>query len=384
MTTPLQDSLRGVLEASWNERYGYTAPNPRKYPYQWLWDSCFHAISWSEYRDPRALRELESLFAAQLPSGFMPNVIYRPRSIASRTLWKNALAGYSDITQPPMYGHAIRVLHDHGYDVSHLVGPARKGLNFLLRERRDPATGLLRIIHPWESGCDDLPRWDSWSHGRYHRTTWNIRKYYLLRRVKLDHGASIANPAFSVDAISFNALVAFNARELAAVTGDKALAQQADELATAIDTTWDEVRSTWVDRTPDGTSRPSSAIRTLDALLPLLVSSNAAHRNAAWNAIFSPDEFLAPYGLRAVAKSEPAYAPDGYWRGGSWAQMMYLLWVAADREGHPRTKDLARLLTKGVEASKAAEHWNPETGKGSGATPCGFSTLATVTAPTVQ
>jgi hypothetical protein len=33
-----------VLNANWRADGGYTSPNPDTYPWQWLWDSCFHAI----------------------------------------------------------------------------------------------------------------------------------------------------------------------------------------------------------------------------------------------------------------------------------------------------------------------------------------------------
>ena len=39
---------RAVLEAHWRPEGGYTVPHAGTYPFQWLWDSCFHAIAWAE------------------------------------------------------------------------------------------------------------------------------------------------------------------------------------------------------------------------------------------------------------------------------------------------------------------------------------------------
>ena len=38
---------RAVMEANWREEGGYTVPNSAVYPFQWLWDSCFHAGTWA-------------------------------------------------------------------------------------------------------------------------------------------------------------------------------------------------------------------------------------------------------------------------------------------------------------------------------------------------
>src|SRR5207302_7704535 len=65
---------RRVLELNWVAEHGFTMPNRRKYPWQWLWDSCFHAIAWSALGDARCREELECLFSLQLSSGFLPHM----------------------------------------------------------------------------------------------------------------------------------------------------------------------------------------------------------------------------------------------------------------------------------------------------------------------
>ncbi len=61
-----------------------------------------------------------------------------------------------------MYGHAVAELVRLGLDVpEQVVQGARRGLRFLLDRRRRSPAGLVELCHPWESGCDDSPRWDS-------------------------------------------------------------------------------------------------------------------------------------------------------------------------------------------------------------------------------
>ena len=69
---------RQVLEGNWREgrtpqglAFGYTCPDAVKYPDQFFWDSCFHALTWSRFDPARAMQELRSLAAAQLPSGMI-------------------------------------------------------------------------------------------------------------------------------------------------------------------------------------------------------------------------------------------------------------------------------------------------------------------------
>ena len=115
-----------------------------------------------------------------------------------------------------MYGHAVAELQRRGIDVpAEVVERARAGLRFLLDDRARSADGLVTVVHPWETGCDDSPRWDSWCDDDWSATRWYEVKGELLATVERSpHGSPLANPAFAVAPAGFNALVAFNAREL--------------------------------------------------------------------------------------------------------------------------------------------------------------------------
>ena len=57
----------------------------RDYPFQWFWDSCFHAIVWSRFDPERAADELRGLLAVQERDGLIPHVVFwkeRPRLAA--------------------------------------------------------------------------------------------------------------------------------------------------------------------------------------------------------------------------------------------------------------------------------------------------------------
>ncbi len=342
----------------------------------WLWDSCFHAIAWSGLGDPRAVKELETVLSLQLPNGFVPHMGYLTRPEASLALWHSP--GRSDITQPPMYGHALRVLAARGFGVEHLYRAATAGLDYLLEQRRDPGSGLIRVLHPWETGCDDSPRWDGWQLGPFNERRWNKLKRTLVRSIRLRDGAAWVNPLFDVGSAGFSALVAFNARELGEATASQELLSKASALAQAIDSHWEDSRRTWSDVCLAGPHGPhsTSAVRTLDALFTVLVSENRHHRDGARAEIFDRRSFWRPHGPSSTAADEPSYDPGAYWRGDAWPQQLYLIMVGAQRQGrHAEARRLAEKLVLGCIGSGYAERWNPETGAGLGAIPQGWAAL---------
>ena len=367
----LRSQARGVLNTHWRSP-GYCAPNATIYPWQWLWDSCFHAVCWAHLGEgERGLIELRHALAHQEPGGFVPHMTYWQHGDAHAALWGRA--GASTITQPPMYGHALAELHRLGVAVpGELLEKAGLGLRYLLATRLRGGDGPV-IIHPWESGCDDSARWDAWCGEPWSRERWRTVKNDLVNAVR-NGGSS----RFEVASASFGALVAFNARELAGITGDKDLRVAADTLAGRLAARWEPRLRTWVDHVVVGPAS-TAAVRTLDALLPVLVVENEAAIAAAFADALNDRAFGGKYGPASVHRDEPTFAADGYWRGSAWPQLTYLLWVAASRRGESSTAQaFARRLIAGANQSGLAEHWHPDTGQGLGATPQTWTALAAV------
>lgn len=362
-------ACRRVLEAAWDDA-GYTAPNPARYPWQWLWDSCFHAIVWTELGDERGLVELRRLLSFVDEEGFLPHVIYAPHANPHASFWGREAT--SSITQPPMHGHAIAELLRRGVTVpDELVDASTRALRFLFDSRARHGSRLVALCHPWESGADDSPRWDHW----YGDDRFRVKGDLLASIVRSPSGAPLSNPAFDVAPASFNALLAFNARELALFTGDDALTVSGDELAGALDERWDARMRTWADAGESASS--SGRVRTLDALLPTIVSSDAGARDAAFADLVDSSAYGATFGPTGVHRAEPAFAPDSYWRGSSWPQVSYLLWTAARRTGRDAiAAELAGATVKAATGSGFAEHWNPDDATPLGAVPQSWTTVA--------
>jgi hypothetical protein len=367
--------VRPVFEAHWREP-GFTVPNASTYPWQWLWDSCFCALVWADLGDEhRAVQELRTALAHQGPTGFVPHVTYWGDELFLEGFWGRSAT--SSITQPPMFGHAAVELVRRGIDVpGDVVEGATACLRFLLEDRRRSSGGLVEIVHPWESGADDSPRWDSLVAGELDGDAWYHRKGEMVRSIRFDDdGAPVDNHGCAVGSTAFSALVAWNALELVTLTGDGLIRDRALELAEALSTRWDAELVTWVDDGP--TAAGSGRARTLEALLGALVDPDPDHVGSALDQLVDPKAFGAAFGPAGVDRREPAYDAATYWRGPAWPQLSYLAWCAARAAQRTDVADaVAASLVAGAEESGLAEHWDPDTAQPGGAVPQSWTGLA--------
>jgi hypothetical protein len=384
-TEKLLMRTRRVLDGHWWADPGCTVPSVATYPHQWLWDSCFHSIIWAQLGEAdRAVTELVNVFAHQDDDGFVPHLTYWGAPDRHAELWGRRWT--SCVSQPPMYGHALAELHRRGLDVpGGLVDAAAEGLRFLLASR-DRGDGRVVLVHPWESGCDDSPRWDRWyrggvwdpAEGFEHKGMW-VR---ALRRSVV--GSPVGSDAFEVASAAWAALVAFNVRELASVApADDDLARRTDAVVARLAASWDPAEHTFTDTVLRGPEpdRPVTT-RTLEALLPVLVlPADHPAVDDAFGQVRDPKAFGAPCGPAQVHRAEPAFDPTMYWRGPAWPQLSYLFWLAARRLGRADDAGALRDATaRGALRSGMAEYWHPDRGTGYGAVPQSWAGLAAVMA----
>lgn len=380
----LRQQVLEMMDAQWVAAHGYTAPNTSVYPWQWLWDSCFHVVIWAALGMPdRAVAELEAVLLNQDALGFVPHMNYQLDPAASVEFWGRS--GSSCITQPPMFGHALAELVRRDVEISpDLFNRCALGLEFLVEHRRRSSDGLVMLCHPWETGTDDSPRWDDACPGGFDIERWRAHKSHLVSTVELASGGSaIANPEFQVSSAGFNALIAFNVAELLSVAEQvkpsasrevvdlESLAAKAAAIVAAVDDRWNG--ETWIDGGVD--SPTSRSARTADGLLPLLVSTNEQAVESGFGSLVDPLAYGGAYGPAGVHRGEPTYEPNTYWRGPAWPQLSYLLWIAAKQEGALCAPALAKSLRDGAATSGLAEYWNIDSGAGLGAMPQSWAGL---------
>jgi hypothetical protein len=146
------------------------SPTDRLYPFQWNWDSAFVAMGWATFDKERAWRELERLVEGQWDDGMVPHIVFHAPSddyFPGPDVWRTRHAiPTSGITQPPVFATALRRVFEiaRGPDAqaraARLYRCALASHDWWEKARDPEATGLVAILHPWESGMDNSPAWD--------------------------------------------------------------------------------------------------------------------------------------------------------------------------------------------------------------------------------
>jgi len=373
------DIAARVLRQNWFEgdrdgtHFAYTQPSPGRYPWQWYWDSCFAAIVWRHFDAERARTELETLLAAQREDGFIGHTIFWERPVSlGRLPFYNVASRHSFQTgtiQPPLLAWAWRIAVGDPATEPRIAAQA----DWLLRNRDLDGDGLLWIVQPDESGLDASPKFDPvW--GR--RATGRIGFPLLVRRNRQlgfdarrvrDGGGSVLCETL------VNTLWSLSLQALGRPSATPAL----------VDRLWDERRGLFLDEAQPGGGRPG--VVTWAALAPLALPDlpDEIGRRLVEEHLLSDGEFLTPVAPPSVALNEPSYEPgDGrgpirrYWRGPTWINAAWLLWLGLQRLGYYReANDMADGLIRAVEREGLREYYDPRTGKGLGAKDFAWSAL---------
>ncbi len=155
-----------------NRRKGYTLPtNNKLYPAQWNWDSAFIALGYSYFNLNYAIKEITTLLDGQWKDGMVPHILFHNPNTnyyPNYTAWNcgNKIRS-SGITQPPILATILKLILDKNKISNKQIKEIKKIVKKIIRfhewfiKFRDPKkTGLVSILHPWESGYDNSPIWD--------------------------------------------------------------------------------------------------------------------------------------------------------------------------------------------------------------------------------
>ncbi|MEO1102181.1 MAG: hypothetical protein AAFW98_00375 [Pseudomonadota bacterium] len=168
MTTTAQrdNEAREILRQ--NDQGAFSLPTKGLYPFQWNWDSAFAALGYAHLDPERAVRELETLAAAQWDDGMIPHIIFHHSDdgyFPGPDVWGTPQTPpTSGITQPPVLAIAAAKLsrrgHLSGARLEKILEAAARWHAWFMTARRDRETGAIAVVHPWESGRDNMPDWD--------------------------------------------------------------------------------------------------------------------------------------------------------------------------------------------------------------------------------
>ena len=156
-----------------NRKKGYTLPtNSKLYPAQWNWDSAFIALGYSYFNFNFALKEIKTLLDGQWKDGMVPHILFHDTNTnyyPNYTAWNCGNKIHSSgITQPPILATILKKILDKNkinkkqlLEVKKIIKKIRKYHEWFIKFRDPKKTGLVSILHPWESGYDNSPIWDS-------------------------------------------------------------------------------------------------------------------------------------------------------------------------------------------------------------------------------
>ena len=155
-----------------NRRKGYTLPtNNKLYPAQWNWDSAFIALGYSYFNLNYAIKEITTLLDGQWKDGMVPHILFHNPNTnyyPNYTAWNcgNKIRS-SGITQPPILATILKLILDKNkisnkqtIEIKKIVKKIIRFHEWFIKFRDPKKTGLVSILHPWESGYDNSPIWD--------------------------------------------------------------------------------------------------------------------------------------------------------------------------------------------------------------------------------
>lgn len=371
------------------KQHQYTVPSPDVYPYQWLWDSCFHAIALSYFDPISARNEIRSLLSMQYEDGMIPHMIFwkkvvrRPYFLA----WQNKKR--STITQPPMIAYAIWEIHrKHPEDafLEEIYEPLFRYYKYLVERRDTRDHHLISIINPDESGEDNSPRFD-----RAMGLEPDISFFgHMYERNKLveknrtcDFNAEVCmKQNFWVKDVPFNVIMIRNLQALghiASYLGRK----QGEHFATMHaklmrDAMREHMFADGVFWPVMGPRHEKIKVHTWAHFIPMFADLYTPQEaDVVVRTYFRDDQtFRSRFGIRSVSKTEHSYRSDGFWRGPIWLAPQWFMYKGLRAYGYKEDAQFIKdTMYQNVEASNFKEYFNPETGEGLGASDFTWGTL---------
>ncbi len=404
----MTDAVRVLYErnrqkgtAPWcGHEYDFVCPSTGTYPFQWFWDSCFHAVALAHIDLGRARSEVRSLLKNAQPDGFVAHVTFWQREAYEEMLQTYSIAYrtpyLSDCMQPPVLAEAVEAAaRGEGGDafLREVLPAVRRHFDWLDRVRDPDRDGLVATLQPDESGLDHTPKYDAY----LGITGTELADYTAAwERVANPYGEAGRDPAkmfaldrFVVEDVLVNSIYGENQRVLAGLLeriGDAAGASEMRRRAARttdalVAKCFDPGRGLFFDAA--GKDERHLAVNTVSCLMPLILPDLPPEAADALVAHVKDDrEYAAPFPVPSVAMDEPSFVPGVVgtklvWRGPVWMNTNWYVSRGLRRHGHA---DLARHVEDRsaalVEKSGFREYYDPFTGEGHGAHEFSWTALA--------
>lgn len=375
--------------------YFYVCPAPSRYPHQWFWDSCFHAIVMRHFDIELAKKEILSLVSVIQPDGFLPHTIFRENAFIANRINRLVFSTdrFSRIIQSPVLPITVEKIFeiDHDEKFLNFILPIVKKYYLWLQNKRDlDKDGLISSIHAFEV-VDGEPSFD-YVYGLKKPTKTNILFFQiktLLDCKKFDFDARRIREKgqFIVKSRLVNCVYAQGLRSLSRlskiagkrkdVTYFKRLAEKVEQAI--ISKFYDkESKAFYNTYSKEDKQIP---VLTVSSLMPVILDNIPKNilQPLIETHLLNPEEFWLPYPIPCVAKSEPQFNVEDtwpLWRGPTWINTNWFIVKGLQKHGyHEIADEITQKTKKMILTSGFWEFYNPFTGKGMRTENHGWSTL---------
>lgn len=324
---------------------GWIFPRPDGQLDDWTifeWDSFFNSLEASIESNHVAFDIVRSVLETQYENGNIPN-------------WRSRYGGTPDRSQPPVGSYVVLKLFLKTGQIEfikeaypYLVKWHRFWTTVLPdgRIRRDGnANGLLewgcdlqltaeevpswekeasgQQKARWESGQDDLPNWDE--------ATFNEQTGTL------EMDCVDLNSLYALDSYCLSQLAAFLGRE----SDQKEFLNEYEKTKKLMNNLlWNEKEGFYLDRHWDGRFSSRRAASNFYPLIARIPEESQALKMIKH--LLNPTEFWGDYVIPTIARDDPAYSDQQYWRGTVWPPTNYLVYQGLKAYGYDQiAADLA-------------------------------------------
>ncbi len=394
---------QGVSE--WGGRtYDFVCPSPRSYPFQWFWDSCFHAIALLAIDPELAKQEIRCLLQGAQPDGFIPHMLLWEKRFHAEAQRNYSIVlsdpFFTSTVQPPVLARSIWRVYQATKDRTFLLEVLPPVMRFYrwLKAYRDPDDDhLIAIIQPDESGLDASPKYDRLMN--LHSVAPEEFADALRQSMDRLFGAYAAHredPArllgldvFNCEDVMVNSIYADGLQCLGGLCREAGyppaeaaeFERRARRVLSALEEKcWDERSGVFWDL--HGYEENRAHTLAFTSLFPLILDS--LDRHMVWRLVeehlLNEREFWLPFPIPSVAASEPSFDPDyqtrAIWRGPSWVNVNYYIYWGLRSHGYRDVAtELAKRTVQMVGRGGMHEFFQPYTAAGMGAVDFGWTAL---------
>lgn len=395
-----------------SRRDSYTVPSDRLYPYQWNWDSGFIALGWSGIAFARALLEVETLLQGQWRNGMVPHIVFHeyeedyapgpldwqvPEELTHKSICT------SGITQPPIIGSVLYRLFqrcDQRDEYKERFEDLYRQIKdyhdwFMVKRTIAPDHDLVKSLHPWESGMDNSPSWDSLiktvpeenlaqfrrkdlkgdnDEERPHDADYTayMSLVYHYKRIGYDAPDLLPQAHFRAFDLVLNSALLRSARDMAVLAAELGLddctywQDQINRLQAGTAKLWSAEHGAFLNM--NARTGELLAPVTNASFLPLYAGAATRAQADSLAQIYKEWREIYPYGVPTTDPRADVFEMKRYWRGPIWINTNWMIAEGFVAYGYQDIADEIKADSLALIAKHGFyEYFTPDGAKGLGA-----------------